>query len=70
MAAKFIAVLRVLLEDHIDQNSAEVRNFFFTLNMSNILLLKIFLAKPAPIVLVKFLTRQECRQECQKVAKK
>lgn len=44
MAAKFIAVLRVLLEDHIDQNSAEVRNFFFTLNMSNILLLKIFLA--------------------------
>ena len=70
MAAKFIAVLRVLLEDHIDQNSAQVRNFFFTLNMSNILLLKIFLAKPAPIVLVKCLTRQECRQECQNVAKK
>lgn len=69
MAAKFIAVLSVLLEDHIDQNSAEVR-FFFTLNMSNILLLKIFLAKPAPIVLVKCLTRQECRQECQKVAEK
>lgn len=28
MAAKFIAVLSVLLEDHIDQNSAEVRIFF------------------------------------------
>lgn len=28
MAATLIAVLGVLLEDHIDQNSAEVRNFF------------------------------------------
>jgi len=28
MAATLIAVLGVLLEDNIDQNSAEVRNFF------------------------------------------
>ena len=70
MAAKFIAVLSVLLEDHIDQNSAEVRFFFHAEHVKYFLLLKIFLAKPAPIVLVKCLTRQECRQECQKVAEK
>ena len=29
MAATLIAVLGVLLEDHIDQKSAEVRIFFF-----------------------------------------
>lgn len=28
MAATLIAVLDVLLEDNVDQNSAEVRNFF------------------------------------------
>jgi len=28
MAATLIAVLGVLLEDNIDQNSVEVRNFF------------------------------------------
>lgn len=45
MAAKFIAVLSVLLEDHIDQNSAEVRIFFFHVKHVKYFTIKNFLGE-------------------------